>query len=235
MSSPVVETAALNLHLQSGKTPLHILKDIEFSIAPGEVVAVVGPSGSGKTSLLMVLGGLEQATNGRVSVAGKSITGLGEDELAVFRRQHLGILFQNFHLIPSMTALENVALSLEIGETGQSYAQIMAAATAALVAVGLGDRLDHRPSALSGGEQQRVGLARAIVNRPQLLLADEPTGNLDQATGAKVIDMMFALARDNGTAVFLITHDPALARRADRVLSMNHGRLTVSVPEGVSA
>ncbi|KQT47018.1 hypothetical protein ASG47_10465 [Devosia sp. Leaf420] len=226
MSSPVVATAVMNLQLQSGKMPLHILKDIEFSIAPGEVVAVVGPSGSGKTSLLMVLGGLEQATNGRVSVAGTEITGLSEDDLAIFRRQHLGILFQNFHLIPSMTALENVALSLEIGETGQTYSQIMAAAKEALIAVGLGDRLDHRPSALSGGEQQRVGLARAIVNKPKLLLADEPTGNLDQDTGARVIELMFALARDNGTAVFLITHDPALARRADRVLSMNHGRLT---------
>ena len=226
MSSPVVSTAALNLHLQSGKTPLHILKDIDLSIITGEVVAVVGPSGSGKTSLLMVLGGLEQASNGSVSVAGKAINGESEDALAIFRRQNLGILFQNFHLIPSMTALENVALSLEIAETGQSLAQINAAATAALEAVGLGDRLDHRPSALSGGEQQRVGLARAIVNKPKLLLADEPTGNLDQETGAKVIEMMFALARDNGTAVFLITHDPGLARRADRVLSMNHGRLT---------
>ena len=215
----------MNLHLQSGKTPLHILKDVSFTIDPGEVVAVVGPSGSGKTSLLMVLGGLEQATDGHVSVAGTTVTGQSEDQLAIFRRQHLGILFQNFHLIPSMTALENVALSLEIAEGGQSYTQIMAAATTALTAVGLGDRLDHRPSALSGGEQQRVGLARAIVNRPKLLLADEPTGNLDQDTGAKVIDMMFALARDNGTAVFLITHDPALARRADRVLAMNHGRL----------
>lgn len=192
---------------------------------------MVGPSGSGKTSLLMVLGGLEQATNGRVNVAGTSITGLSEDELAIFRRQHLGILFQNFHLITSMTALENVALSLEIGETGQSYSEIMAAATAALVAVGLGDRLDHRPSALSGGEQQRVGLARAIVNKPKLLLADEPTGNLDQETGARVIELMFALARDNGTAVFLITHDPALARRADRVLSMNHGHLSAVAEE----
>lgn len=233
MSSPVVATSAMNLHLQSGKTPLHILKNIEFAIAPGEVVAVVGPSGSGKTSLLMVLGGLEQATNGSVSVAGTTITGRSEDELAIFRRENLGVLFQNFHLIPSMTALENVALALEIAETGQSYAEIMAAATAALTAAGLGDRLDHRPSALSGGEQQRVGLARAIVNKPKLLLADEPTGNLDQETGARVIEMMFALARDNGMAVFLITHDPALARRADRVLSMNHGHLsavTQSVP-----
>ena len=234
MRSPVVETARMNLHLQSGKVPLHILRDISFSIDPGEVVAVVGPSGSGKTSLLMVLGGLEQATDGHVSVAGTAVSGRGEDALAIFRRQNLGILFQNFHLIPSMTALENVALALEIAEGGQSYAEIMAAATAALEAVGLGDRLDHRPSALSGGEQQRVGLARAIVNKPKLLLADEPTGNLDQETGARVIDMMFALARDNGTAVFLITHDPALARRADRLLLMNHGRL--SAPEtGASA
>lgn len=234
MSSPVVATAALNLHLQSGKTPLHILKDIEFTIAPGEVVAVVGPSGSGKTSLLMVLGGLEQATNGSVTVAGTTISGRSEDALAIFRRNNLGILFQNFHLIPSMTALENVALSLEIAETGQTYSQIIAAATEALTAVGLGDLLDHRPSALSGGEQQRVGLARAIVNKPKLLLADEPTGNLDQDTGARVIEMMFGLARNNGTAVFLITHDPALARRADRVLSMNHGRLT-AIDQDVTA
>jgi putative ABC transport system ATP-binding protein len=234
MRSPVAETARMNLHLQSGKTPLHILKDISFSIDPGEVVAVVGPSGSGKTSLLMVLGGLEQATDGRVTVAGAAISGKSEDELAIFRRQNLGILFQNFHLIPSMTALENVALSLEIAEGGRTYLQIMAEATTALTAVGLADRLDHRPSALSGGEQQRVGLARAIVNKPKLLLADEPTGNLDQETGAKVIDMMFALARDNGTAVFLITHDRALAARADRILTMNHGTLTSS-PVGIPA
>lgn len=226
MPRPVVATDRMNLHLQSGKTPLHILKDVSLIINPGEVVAVVGPSGSGKTSLLMVLGGLEQASAGALSVADTDISGLNEDGLAVFRRQNLGILFQNFHLIPSMTALENVALALEIAEGGRSYAQIMAAATEALTAVGLADRLDHRPSALSGGEQQRVGLARAIVNRPKLLLADEPTGNLDQDTGARVIDMMFALARDNGTAVFLITHDRALASRADRVLSMNHGRLS---------
>lgn len=234
MRSPVAETVRMNLHLQSGKTPLHILKDVSFSIDPGEVVAVVGPSGSGKTSLLMVLGGLEQATDGSVSVAGTTINGRSEDELAIFRRQHLGILFQNFHLIPSMTALENVALALEIAEGGKPYSEIISASTAALVAVGLGDRLDHRPSALSGGEQQRVGLARAIVNRPKLLLADEPTGNLDQDTGAKVIDMMFALARDNGTAVFLITHDPLLARRADRILTMNHGQLA-STRQGVPA
>ncbi|WP_375452708.1 ABC transporter ATP-binding protein [uncultured Devosia sp.] len=233
MGSPVVETAAMNLHLTSGKTPLHILKDVSFHIDPGEVVAVVGPSGSGKTSLLMVLGGLERASSGSVSVGNATLAGLGEDALAIFRRQNLGILFQNFHLIPSMTALENVALALEIAEEGSSYKTIQAAAAKALAAVGLSDRLDHLPSALSGGEQQRVGLARAIVTRPKLLLADEPTGNLDQETGALVIDMMFALARDNGTAVFLITHDRTLAAKADRILTMNHGRL--SAPATVPA
>ena len=226
MRRPVVSTERMNLHLRSAKTPLHILKDINFSIGAGEVVAVVGPSGSGKTSLLMVLAGLEQASSGSVQVAGADIAGKTEDELAIFRRNNLGILFQNFHLIPSMTALENVALALEIAETGRSAREIDAAAKTALQAVGLAERLDHRPSALSGGEQQRVGLARAIVTRPKLLLADEPTGNLDQETGAMVIEMMFALARENGTAVFLITHDPALAARADRTLLMSRGQLS---------
>ena len=226
MSGPVVETAAMNLHLTSGKTPLHILRDISFRIDPGEVVAVVGPSGSGKTSLLMVLGGLERASDGGVAVADTNLAGLDEDGLAIFRRRNLGVLFQNFHLIPSMTALENVALALEIAEDGRSYKAIRAAATEVLASVGLSDRLDHLPSALSGGEQQRVGLARAIVTRPKLLLADEPTGNLDQETGAMVIAMMFALARDNNTAVFLITHDPSLAAKADRVLHMNRGQLS---------
>ena len=230
----VVQAERMNLSLRSGKTPLHILKDISFTMDAGEVVAVVGPSGSGKTSLLMVLGGLEQTSSGLVSVAGTDLAGKGEDALAIFRRQNLGILFQNFHLIPSMTALENVALALEIAENGRSHRQITEAAKAALEAVGLGERLDHRPSALSGGEQQRVGLARAIVMKPKLLLADEPTGNLDQDTGARVIEMMFALARDNGTAVFLITHDPALAAKADRTLTMSHGQLS-STKLGVPA
>ena len=230
----VVQTERMNLSLRSGKTPLHILKDISFTMDAGEVVAVVGPSGSGKTSLLMVLGGLEQASSGVVNVAGTDLAGKGEDALAIFRRQNLGILFQNFHLIPSMTALENVALALEIAEGARSHREINAAAKAALEAVGLGERLDHRPSALSGGEQQRVGLARAIVMKPKLLLADEPTGNLDQDTGARVIEMMFALARDNGTAVFLITHDPALAAKADRTLTMSHGQLS-STKLGVPA
>jgi putative ABC transport system ATP-binding protein len=226
MSTPVIETRDTNLRLMSGKTSLHILKDINLRIEAGEVVATVGPSGSGKTSLLMVLGGLERASSGTVVVAGNDISKLNEDELAIFRRKNLGILFQNFHLIPSLTALENVSLALEIAETGQSFQQIRAAATAALEEVGLGDRMTHLPSALSGGEQQRVGLARAMVTNPRLLLADEPTGNLDQDTGARVIELMFNLARKQSTAVLLITHDRALAAKADRKLLMNHGQLT---------
>jgi putative ABC transport system ATP-binding protein len=225
MSAPVVETTKTNLHLMSGKTPLHILKDISFRLDPGEVAAVVGPSGSGKTSLLMVLSGLEKPSGGRIVVAGQELSALNEDQLAIFRRRSLGILFQSFHLIPSMTALENVMLALEIAETGKPYRVIRAQAEQALDEVGLSDRLSHLPNALSGGEQQRVGLARAMVTAPRLLLADEPTGNLDQETGARVIELMFALARDKGTAILLVTHDLALARQADRRLSMNRGQL----------
>ena len=232
----VIETEKTNLELMSGKSSLHILKDVTMKVSAGEVVAVVGPSGSGKTSLMMVLGGLERATTGRVVVAGQDISKLNEDGLAVFRRKNLGILFQNFHLIPSMTALENVSLALEIAETGKSIKEIRQMAADALTEVGLGDRLTHLPSALSGGEQQRVGLARAMVTSPHLLLADEPTGNLDQDTGAMVIELMFNLARKKGTAILLITHDRSLAEKADRRLLMNHGHLTgASAHEAVPA
>lgn len=225
MPAPVVETTETNLHLLSGKMPLHILRDISFRLDPGEVAAVVGPSGSGKTSLLMVLAGLEKPSSGRIVVAGQDLSGLNEDRLAVFRRRSLGILFQSFHLIPSMSALENVMLALEIADTGTPYAAIRDQAAAALDEVGLADRQSHLPNALSGGEQQRVGLARAMVTAPRLLLADEPTGNLDQETGARMIELMFALARDKGTAILLVTHDPSLAGKADRRLHMNRGRL----------
>jgi putative ABC transport system ATP-binding protein len=235
MSVPVIETSKTNLELMSGHSKLHILKDVDIRVDSGEVVAVVGPSGSGKTSLLMVLGGLERATSGKVVVGGTDTSTLNEDGLAVFRRKNLGILFQNFHLIPSMTALENVSLALEIAETGKPLKEIRDLATKALEEVGLGDRLTHLPSALSGGEQQRVGLARAMVTSPRLMLADEPTGNLDQDTGAKVIELMFNLARKKNTAVLLITHDPNLARKADRMLTMNKGHLTETAKEAVPA
>lgn len=235
MSVPVIQTEKANLELMSGKSMLHILKDVTFQVSGGEVTAVVGPSGSGKTSLLMILGGLERATTGKVIVGGQDISTANEDQLAIFRRNNLGILFQNFHLIPSMTALENVALALEIAETNLSYKEIRERAATALAEVGLGDRVTHLPSALSGGEQQRVGLARAMVTNPKLMLADEPTGNLDQDTGAKVIELMFNLARKKGTAILLITHDPNLARKADRMLTMNKGHLSEVTKEAVPA
>jgi len=231
MSVPVIQTDKANLELMSGKSMLHILNDVTFTVNGGEVTAVVGPSGSGKTSLLMILGGLERATTGKVIVAGQDISTANEDQLAIFRRKNLGILFQNFHLIPSMNALENVSLALEIAETGLSYKHLRDQAAAALEEVGLGDRLTHLPSALSGGEQQRVGLARAMVTSPKLMLADEPTGNLDQDTGARVIELMFNLARKKGAAVLLITHDRSLAQKADRMLTMNKGQLSENAKE----
>jgi putative ABC transport system ATP-binding protein len=230
MPALVVDAKAVNLHLKSGGEPLHILRNVDLTLAEGEVAAIVGPSGSGKTSLLMVLSGLEQATGGSITVAGTEITRLNEDQLAVFRRDALGILFQNFHLIPSLTALENVALTLEIADPAMPWATVRDRAAAALTDVGLGTRLTHLPSALSGGEQQRVGLARAMVGEPGLLLADEPTGNLDQETGAHVIELMLGLARKRGTSILLITHDPQLAVKADRQLHMSDGHLTERVP-----
>lgn len=227
MTTPLVEARDVSLSLMSGGQPLQVLKNINLAIQPGEVVATVGPSGSGKTSLMMVLAGLQRPTSGQVLIDGRDISGLGEDQLARVRRGTVGILFQNFHLIPTLTAIQNVSLALEIAETGGSRTDIRARATAALEEVGLGHRLDHRPSVLSGGEQQRVGLARAMVTRPRLMLADEPTGNLDQESGERVIKLMFDLARQHGTAMLLITHDPGLADRADRVLVMNRGQLTI--------
>jgi putative ABC transport system ATP-binding protein len=226
MSLPVVDASGLNLHLKSGGEPLHILRDVSLTLPPGEVAAIVGPSGSGKTSLLMLLSGLERASSGKILVDGTDISNMSEDQLAIFRRKTLGILFQNFHLIPSMTALENVALTLEIAEAGRPWKEIREQAEAALAEVGLSQRVTHLPSQLSGGEQQRVGLARALIGKPRLVLADEPTGNLDQETGEHVIDMMFDMARNRGTSILLITHDPDLAHRADRLLHMNQGRLT---------
>jgi putative ABC transport system ATP-binding protein len=225
-NGPIIDARDVDYSLEIAGRPLHILRKVSLTVAPAEVVAIVGPSGSGKTSLLMLLAGLEKATGGSVMVNGADLGGMNEDALARFRRHTLGIVFQSFHLIPSLSALDNVGLALEIAEPGLSMAQIREKAAAALAVVGLGDRLEHRPTALSGGEQQRVGLARATVANLPLLLADEPTGNLDQKTGSVVVELMFDLARRNNTAVVLITHDPALAARADRVFTMTQGRLT---------
>ncbi len=222
----IIAVDGIDYTLEIAGKPLHILRDVDLRVAPADVVAIVGPSGSGKTSLLMLLAGLERASSGTITVAGTRLNGMSEDQLALFRRKTLGIVFQSFHLIPSLTALDNVALALEIAEPNKPLGEVRKAAAEALEAVGLGKRLDHRPAALSGGEQQRVGLARAMIARPKLLLADEPTGNLDQETGERVIELMFDLARKQHTAVVLITHDPGLAARADHVYTMTAGVLT---------
>ena len=224
--APLVSVANVIYMLNVGGVPLQILREVSLEVVAAQVVAIVGPSGSGKTSLLMLLGGLERPTSGRVVIAGQDLTGLSEDALAEFRRKTLGIVFQSFYLIPSLSALDNVSLALEIAEPGLSLAAARERSAAGLAAVGLSGRVDHRPAALSGGEQQRVGLARAMIARPSLLLADEPTGNLDQNTGARVIELMFDLARQQGAAVIFVTHDPGLAARADRVLTMTLGQLT---------
>lgn len=222
----IIAVDGIDYTLEIAGKPLHILRDVDLRVASADVVAIVGPSGSGKTSLLMLLAGLERASSGTITVAGTRLNGMSEDQLALFRRKTLGIVFQSFHLIPSLTALDNVALALEIAEPNKPLPEVRKAAAEALEAVGLGKRLDHRPAALSGGEQQRVGLARAMIARPKLLLADEPTGNLDQETGERVIELMFDLARKQHTAVVLITHDPGLAARADHVYTMTAGVLT---------
>ena len=200
---------------------VNILRGVDLAIGAGEVVGVVGPSGSGKTSLLMLLAGLDRATGGSLRVAGHELAAMDEDALARFRRDEVGIVFQGFHLVPTMTALENVAIPLEFA----GAADALGRAAAALASVGLGHRTGHYPGQLSGGEQQRVAVARAFVANPRLILADEPTGNLDRATGAQVMELLFDLRRTHGTTLLLITHDPALAARCDRVLRMEDGRL----------
>jgi putative ABC transport system ATP-binding protein len=216
-----VQLDDVHLALASAAGHVAILRGVSLSLAQGETIGLVGPSGSGKTSLLMVIAGLERVTSGTIRVAGAEITRLDEDALARFRRDHVGIVFQNFHLVPTMTAIENVALPLELaGEPGA-----FARARAQLAAVGLGERLHHYPSQLSGGEQQRVALARAFVGEPRLLLADEPTGNLDRATGGQVIRLLFDLHRRCGTTLLLITHDPALAEACDRIIEIRDGRI----------
>jgi putative ABC transport system ATP-binding protein len=208
--------------------PVNILRGVDLSVTAGEAVGLIGPSGSGKTSLLMLLAGLERPTGGTLRVAGHDLAGMTEDALARFRRETVGIVFQAFHLVPTMTALENVAVPLEFAGRRDAFAR----AEAALAAVGLGHRLRHYPAQLSGGEQQRAALARATVAEPRLLLADEPTGNLDRPTGAAVMDLLFDLRARLGTTLLLITHDPALAARCGRVVRMVDGRAVEDGPAG---
>ncbi len=217
----MIDLRDVHLTIPAESGPVHILRGIDLKVARGETIGLLGPSGSGKTSLLMLLAGLERATGGAIAVAGQDLAGLDEDARARFRLANLGIVFQAFHLIPSMTALQNVAVPLELARRRDADE----VAAAALAEVGLGHRLTHLPSQLSGGEQQRVALARAFAPRPRLLLADEPTGNLDNETGAMVMDLLFDLCAASGATLLLITHDPALAARCDRVVTMRQGAI----------
>jgi len=222
MSQPLIDLRDIRLTLGTGDVRTEILKGVSLRLDPGESVAVLGPSGSGKSSLMAVIAGLERADDGQTRLAGQDIGGLGEDDLARLRGRSLGIILQAFHLLPTMTALENVAVPLELAGAADARAR----ARAELDAVGLGHRLTHYPAQLSGGEQQRVAIARATAPRPQLLLADEPTGNLDSATGAGIIDLLFERAGAAEAGLLVITHDPAVAARAQRTMHMNDGRLT---------
>lgn len=226
MSSPVLSLTDATLTLQGNAGPVRILEAITLNVHRRETLALVGPSGSGKSSLLMLMAGLEQATGGRVTALGHDLTALGEDALARLRRDHFGIVFQSFHLIPTMTALENVAVPLELAGHRDAFDR----AAEELRAVGLGARAGHYPSQLSGGEQQRVALARAAAPRPDILLADEPTGNLDSANGDAIMDLLFGLHDRHGATLVLVTHAPDLARRCDRMVTLRDGRIAAIAP-----
>jgi putative ABC transport system ATP-binding protein len=221
VAAPAISLSGVNLSLGRDAARVHILKDIDLHIGRGEAIGLVGPSGSGKTTLLMVLAGLERADTGSITVAGSDLHKLDEDALARFRGRNVGIVFQSFHLIPTMTALENVAVPLELAGVADAQDR----ARAELAKVGLAERLHHYPAQLSGGEQQRVALARALAPNPAILVADEPTGNLDEATGKHVIELLFAGHVERGTTLILVTHDNALAQRCDRIVRLRSGRI----------
>jgi len=225
MADPAIEIRDLDLSLGRGAARVHILRKISLTIARGETVGLVGPSGSGKSTLLMTLAGLERADSGSVAIDGVTLGRLSEDELAKFRGQRVGIVFQAFHLIPTMTALENVATPLELANAPDAFER----ARDELALVGLADRLSHYPAQLSGGEQQRVALARALAPRPSLVIADEPTGNLDEETGRSIIELLFELPAQRGATLVLVTHDPSLAARCDRIVRMRSG--LIEAPE----
>jgi putative ABC transport system ATP-binding protein len=221
VSQPIVALRNVQLTLTSRAGPVEVLRDIDLRVDEGQSLAVVGPSGSGKTSLLMVVAGLERASAGRVEVAGHDLTALGEDELALMRGARIGIVFQSFHLVPTMTALENVALPLEFAGARNAFAT----ARELLDEVGLARRVDHFPAQLSGGEQQRVAIARALSRAPKLILADEPTGNLDTKTGRHIVDLLFGLQRRRGATLILVTHDERLTAACERTIRMADGSI----------
>lgn len=223
MTETVLVLNEARLTLAGNAGPVEILKGISLTVARGEALGLIGPSGSGKSSLLMLMGGLERASGGQIGAMGQDLTAMDEDALARFRRAHMGVVFQSFHLIPTMTALENVALPLELAGGTDAFGR----AAEELAAVGLGPRAGHYPAQLSGGEQQRVALARAVVARPAILLADEPTGNLDAANGAAVMDLLFALRDRTGATLIMVTHAPELAARCDRVVRLADGLISL--------
>ncbi|MCA3439568.1 MAG: ATP-binding cassette domain-containing protein [Rhodobacter sp.] len=219
MTDPILSLRDARLTLAANAGPVEILKGITLDVARAETLGLVGPSGSGKSSLLMLMGGLEKATGGQVLALGQDLTAMNEDQLARFRRGNMGVVFQSFHLIPTMTALENVAVPMELAGLPDAFDR----AAAELRAVGLAARMDHYPGQMSGGEQQRVALARAAAPRPAILLADEPTGNLDGANGAAIMDLLFGLRDRHGATLVLVTHAPELAARCDRVVRLADG------------
>ncbi|NIX75349.1 ABC transporter ATP-binding protein [Microvirga terricola] len=230
MQDKAIALHDVDLSLGRGAARVHILKKISLDIGKGEAVGLVGPSGSGKSTLLMTMAGLERPDSGRILVEGTDLAALDEDALARFRGRRIGIVFQSFHLVPTMTALENVALPLELAGDGDAFTR----AEAELQAVGLGHRLHHYPAQLSGGEQQRVAIARAIVPNPAILVADEPTGNLDEETGKAIIDLLFALKRDRGSTLVLVTHDLNLARLCDRMVRLRSGHVEADAASTVA-
>lgn len=221
MNSPILSLTDVTLSLEGNAGLVRILHGITLDVHKGETLGLIGPSGSGKSSLLMLMGGLERATSGRITALGQDLSAMNEDQLARLRRENFGVVFQSFHLIPTMTALENVSTPLELAGAANAHMR----AQEELAAVGLATRAGHYPSQLSGGEQQRVALARAAAPRPAIILADEPTGNLDSTTGAAIIDLLFGLRDRHGATLVLVTHDPDLAARCDRVVSLRDGRI----------
>jgi putative ABC transport system ATP-binding protein len=230
MKDKAIALHDVDLSLGRGAARVHILKGISLSVGKGEAVGLVGPSGSGKSTLLMTMAGLERPDSGKVIVDGTDLSGLDEDALARFRGRRIGIVFQSFHLVPTMTALENVALPLELAGEDDAFER----AEAELQAVGLKSRLHHYPAQLSGGEQQRVAIARAIVPNPAILVADEPTGNLDETTGTSIVDLLFALKRDRGATLVLVTHDLNLARLCDRTVRLRSGQVEADAASAVA-
>jgi putative ABC transport system ATP-binding protein len=221
VTEAVIDLKDVSLTLGHGASAVHVLKGVSLSVTAGEATGIVGPSGSGKSTLLMVLAGLEGVDAGTVRIAGELLNGKTEDQIAAFRGRNVGIVFQSFHLIPNMTALENVAVPLELA----GHRDAFKVAERELAAVGLADRVTHYPGELSGGEQQRVAIARALAPEPRILIADEPTGNLDQATGRQIADLLFAKAKERDMTLVLVTHDPALAARCTRQVAMRSGRI----------